>query len=241
MNSGTFHVISQQWRYFSREKSIIHTLHLGELDASHRGQTVIIDSTPPINNPNDGNFSVPPLTLPPTVGGGIGNVTFTNTVLSTCFGAVGVNQEILGLKNMIIQLSRWDAQEMRFLMTPQESGLFFLYIELQSDERDPSVGYFGPISPTTGGQTQNITGHIGPPGLSAIVTAKSAIIQQGPMDGGTLPLHWGPGLYIKTTHVARAYGFAYIGAGRALEWVGNQLGNAPSAYASGYMLKLADV
>lgn len=47
MISGTFHTISQEWRYYSREKSLIHTLHLGQLPTGIAGDPVFIPSVPP--------------------------------------------------------------------------------------------------------------------------------------------------------------------------------------------------
>lgn len=71
MNSGSFHVMSQGWRYFSREKSIVHTLHLAELAPMVTGQSVFITSVPPTGT-SGGGFNVPPNPFPPiTPYGGI--------------------------------------------------------------------------------------------------------------------------------------------------------------------------
>lgn len=73
MISGTFHVMSQQWRYFSREKSIVHTLHVAQLLPTQSGDTIVIGVTPPVQANKSGGFSggtsvqVPPI---PAFGGG---------------------------------------------------------------------------------------------------------------------------------------------------------------------------
>lgn len=239
--------MAQEWRYYSREKSLIHTLHLTELVTGSRGDTILIAPTPPVTQTNLGNaggFSVPSLQLP-TQGNGIVDVTFTKNVLSTVFGAVGINKQILCQKGVIIQFSRWDSQQMRFLMTVQDAGWYFVYVEGQSDLRDPSQGYFGPFDPSRGGQSQEIGvgANRQPYGFSAttICGEGSGIYQQGPMDGSTSPLHWGPNLYITTTHVTRAHGVTDLGAGETVEFIGSFLGNAPAAYVSGYLFKMSDL
>lgn len=63
MNSGTFHTMAQQWRYFSRERSLIQTLHVGELPVFNTGQTVTITPVPPTGTGNNG-FSIPKFNIP---------------------------------------------------------------------------------------------------------------------------------------------------------------------------------
>lgn len=60
-----FHVMSQEWRYYSREKSIIHTLHLAQLTSGTLGQTILIA---PTVNPKAGGFNVPSLQVPAIAG-----------------------------------------------------------------------------------------------------------------------------------------------------------------------------
>lgn len=57
MVSGTFHPISQQWRYFSREKAIVHTLHLAQIPPYVTGQTVTIPIVPPTGTGASGGSS----------------------------------------------------------------------------------------------------------------------------------------------------------------------------------------
>jgi hypothetical protein len=128
MISGTFHVMSQEWRYYSREKSLFHTLHVGQLPSGTAGDTIEIAATSPAN-PNNGsssnNFSVP--TIP-----GIGGVTTTNNVtitantLSDCFASVGPGQTILTNKNCIIQYGVWSSTLKEIYITPQKGGWFML-------------------------------------------------------------------------------------------------------------------
>lgn len=69
MISGAFHTTSQEWRYFSREKALIHTLHLAQLPSGTSGDTVTIGAVPPTgtggtkgNGFNVGNLTVPDFT-----------------------------------------------------------------------------------------------------------------------------------------------------------------------------------
>ena len=62
MISGTFHPSAQEWRYFSREKALIHTLHLGQLPASTPGNSVFIQAVPPSGTHSGRNINVPSIT-----------------------------------------------------------------------------------------------------------------------------------------------------------------------------------
>lgn len=88
MISGTFHVMSQQWRYFSREKSIVHTLHVAQLAPSLGGDTVIIGNTAAAaaSKGNGLSFSQPGIQVPPV--GMASTVLFNPTTLynSPCRG-----------------------------------------------------------------------------------------------------------------------------------------------------------
>lgn len=65
MISGAFHPMAQEWRYYSREKSLIHTLHLAELPATINGQSIIIAPTVPTGTTGGSNgFNVGPITIP---------------------------------------------------------------------------------------------------------------------------------------------------------------------------------
>lgn len=73
MISGSFHVSSQEWRYYSREKSLIHTLHLAQLPPSRVGDTVLIASTPAAQNQN--GFQVPGLKIPALPAFNVGGIS----------------------------------------------------------------------------------------------------------------------------------------------------------------------
>lgn len=78
MISGVFHVMSQEWRYFSREKAIVHTAHMAELAPFTTGQTVTIPIIPPTGTSVAGNFRINTGTFPvitPYRGLDITNVT----------------------------------------------------------------------------------------------------------------------------------------------------------------------
>lgn len=95
MISGAFHVMAQEWRYYSREKSLIHTLHLSELVTTHPGDTIEIASTAPT-----GNNKVPPITFPPLPGVTGGGFTINTpqpegTYNATYDGAGGVLTEYI--------------------------------------------------------------------------------------------------------------------------------------------------
>lgn len=65
MNNEPFHVLSQDWRYFPRQKELIATLHLGQLPEARSGDTVLILPTPATGTSNLHGYGVPPITLPP--------------------------------------------------------------------------------------------------------------------------------------------------------------------------------
>ncbi len=58
MISGTFHVTAQEWRYYSREKSLIHTLHLAQLPSGTVGNSVFILAVPPTGSLTAGGFGI---------------------------------------------------------------------------------------------------------------------------------------------------------------------------------------
>lgn len=238
MNNEPFHPIGQEWRYFSREKSIIHTLHLAQLPTGTVGDTILIDTTPPAAQGNGGSFSVPSLKLPLGGGPGVENVTFTRNTLSTCFGSVGVNRTILAQMNMDIQFVDWTPQIKRIYFIPKQSGWFMVHIEAQSDNRD--INYLGPVDPDTTPpvvQAQYIRARISKLPVTAILgETASAIVMNGLFDG----THWNSGFYIACTHVARLTIFVRAAVGQPIVLSGQLLGNEPDAYTSGYVLKIAE-
>lgn len=65
MNNEPFHILSQDWRYFPRQKELIATLHLGQLPEARSGDTVLILPTPATGTSTLRGYGVPPITLPP--------------------------------------------------------------------------------------------------------------------------------------------------------------------------------
>lgn len=251
MISGTFHISSQEWRYFSREKAIIHTAHLAQLPSGTSGETVLIDSTSPSSS-NNNNFSVPPVSIPSFPGiSVIENVTFSRTTLPDVFASIGQNKTILAQKNCIIQFAGWSAQLMQFYVTPNQSGRYFFYIEAQGDPRD--AAYQGPIDPTLSPQpayasyiscgVQKI-----PTGFSSNTIVGAGGSQQITMQGFFAP--WGspPQPYWSTTTynlatqlTTRGWGIDIVSKNQTCVFSGNFLGNAPDAQLTGYMFKIADI
>ncbi len=66
MISGTFHTTAQEWRYYSREKSLIHTAHFAQLPTGIPGDPVFIPVVPPTGTGGTGNngFKVGTGTVP---------------------------------------------------------------------------------------------------------------------------------------------------------------------------------
>ncbi len=65
MISGTFHTTAQEWRYFSREKALIHTAHFAQLPTGIPGDPVFIPITPPTGvGGGGGSFHVGTGTVP---------------------------------------------------------------------------------------------------------------------------------------------------------------------------------
>lgn len=136
MNSGTFHIMSQEWRYYSREKSLIHTLHLGQLTPSRTGDTVLILTAPPAAK--TGGFKVPQIPLPGTPYFGTNAKLVTNdSVIITCFGGTNYLGQITAQSKMNINIS-----PTTITMVPLESGYFVVHAEAQGDLR--TLHYYGP-------------------------------------------------------------------------------------------------
>lgn len=236
MISGSYHISAQEWRYYSREKSLIHTLHLAELPTSRPGDTVEIASTNPAGTSNGGNnFHVPPIILP----GGGGNGTFSLALnqMSTCFGSVGVSQNVLCQRNMDISTGPWAPTQMTITMIPKEGGWFFCHAEVQSDQRD--LNYLGPTLSGFTPETLYITIDRFPVGPTAshIASTSSAISQQGLVD----PTHWNAGFFTQRQNACWCMGFHDVGKGVPVYFTGRLLGNSPTAYLSAYMFKFAEL
>lgn len=139
MISGTFHTLSQEWRYFSREKSIVHTLHLSQLVGSNDGATVLIASTSSTGT-NGEHTPTSPLQVPPAPYFGINAKLITNSSFITdCYGSTNYLGQITAQSKMGI-----DVAPERITMTPEESGWFLIHAEAQGDKH--TLGYQGPAS-----------------------------------------------------------------------------------------------
>lgn len=139
MNSGTFHVLAQEWRYYSREKSLIHTLHVAELPPTPKfGDTVDIASTPAVTNGSIGGGGIPPMQLPgaPWFSSTINQITNTSLV-SDCYGSVNWQGTIEAQRNMGILIA-----PNQIIMIPEQSGYYVVHFEAQSDLH--TLGYQGP-------------------------------------------------------------------------------------------------
>lgn len=144
MNSGTFHVMAQEWRYYSREKSLIHTLHLSQLVTPKPGDTVLILPVPPAGRLQ--SRGIPPLPVPPQpyYGGG-GNIITNVSMVSDCYGFVNWMGQIVTQSKMSITVD-WGGDTI--IMSPQDPGYFVVHVEGQTDVR--TLGYQGPSSDGAG-------------------------------------------------------------------------------------------
>lgn len=236
MISGTFHASSQQWRYFSREKAIVHTLHLSQLPSGTSGDTILIASTaPPASNNN--NFSEPKINMPPssTFGGGATlNLQFSRNTLSRVFGSVGRDKTILAQKNMTIQFAGWSPQWREFYMIPGEAGWYMIYVEVAGDFRD--INYQGPPNP-----------YGNPLAMVLCNVAFSPSVVPINSNGGSAMIgffdatHWSTNMYISYQNGARGHAICVVDKGQVIRFQGVDLGNAPDAQLTGYMFKIAEI
>lgn len=144
MISGSFHVSSQEWRYFSREKAIVHTAHLAQLPRGNPGDTVLIAHTAPTQNQSSrGNKNPMPTPSAPYFQTNIFNVTNDSFVID-CYGCVNWEGTILAQKNMGISVGALDGARAEITMTPEESGFFVVHVEANSDYH--TFGYQGVAS-----------------------------------------------------------------------------------------------
>jgi hypothetical protein len=250
MNSGTFHITAQEWRYFSREKSIVHTTHLGQLPPTGtHGDTVLIDSTSPASNSNGNGSGQPPLAIPGFPGINVTtNVTFPRTTLPNVFGSVGMNQTILAQKNVVIQFAGWNAQGREFYITPNVAGWYYFYIQVQGDFRD--INYLGPINPTSSpasfAQFISCTiDRITPSGFHQVCgnSVGNAMVGNFTSPGPPNPnQYWSASTYyLSQRFTVTSHGIDVVPAKSTIRWLGRYLGNAPDAQLTGYMFKIAEV
>lgn len=240
MNSGTFHVMSQEWRYFSREKSIIHTLHLGQLPPSGTGDTILIESTSPTSQGNGvggGQFSVPSLTMPAGPGGGVVNFTFSQNVLSQCFGSFH-NRTILAQKNMDIVVGRWDTDMQVIIMTPKQSGWFFCSIDGNSDVRGVPMTYQGaPVDP--GDHISVVAFSIRKNSPTGFLIAVNSMA--GYMGGLFDATHWRADMYITSQLPAYTHGITIVTKGQPIWFIARYPGDITQSNMGGYMFCFSDL
>lgn len=141
MISGTFHVNSQEWRYFSREKSIVHTAHLAQLPQGNPGDTVLIASTAPTQNQGSrGNHNPMPTPIGPYFQTNIFNVSNTSFIIDS-YGCVNWQGTILAQKNMGISVGPLNGALAYVDMVPEESGFYVVHVEVSGDYH--TFGYQG--------------------------------------------------------------------------------------------------
>lgn len=143
MRDEPFHVTSQEWRYYSRQRAISNTLHLAQLPSGLLVPGVAVPVIQPKDIPK--HHGQPPLEFP--LPGGT-NVTIFNTynqfVSSTVYGCVGTTQAILAQRNCGIAINSWTNTLIQVTMTPNVAGKFLIHLECQTDLR--TLGYQGPDS-----------------------------------------------------------------------------------------------
>lgn len=225
MNNEPFHVMAQEWRYFSREKAILHTLHLAQLPVSNGGSTVLIKPTPPTENTGGGTGLNFPMQVPPGSFGGAGNVITNTSFQSDCFGAVAYDGTITAQSKMGITVGPMGSADMRITMTPSTPGWFVVHLEGQSDLH--TYGYEGPAG--DGKITVEIYN-----GGGGTPVAKS--IWQLFMDGGAgwTPVH--PSFYVDSIAKTSCDALIYV-TGPVLG-VGTNIGSPPG-FISMWMFKIS--
>lgn len=233
MNQEPFHVMSQDWRYFSRQKSLITTVHLGQLVNGSEADTVLIKPTSPVDDDDTGgHYSVPPLILPPTGKGGGGfTLVYNQLIGSSCFGCVAWDKTILAQRNMDISISPWDDNLIEITMTPKESGWYLAHIEVVSDVRGDPYNYQGPSG--NGGVTAGLTRSRA---SSDVLTALNSVRMEGVFDA----THWRPAMFIKSIVTGRATGMVVVGAGQPMIAY-TVPGDITTASLSMWMFKVAEV
>lgn len=236
MISGAFHPASQEWRYYSREKSLIHTLHLAQLVSGSGGDTVLIESAPPAAHNSSQGFSVPPLNLPLLGGGGIANVTFTKNVLSQCFGsAFGQTKSVVCHKNMDIQFGVWDDFLKEIIFTPQQPGWFLCHAEFTSGLRGFEVSasaqqHFFNV------RMQRFPGTA----TSPFINSSSTLT----MDGTQSPTTWRSTMYLSSILNTGYTDFIVTGKGTPVRAsminTSTPANPEPGSYLSAFMFKVAE-
>lgn len=226
MNNEPFHPIGQEWRYFSREKSIIHTLHLAQLPVSLAGDTVAILPTAPAGK-DGGGTSIPPMQVPlaPFIGANAKLVTNHSMVID-CYGATNHLGNITAQNKMSIIVSAIAGNRAVIEMDPSESGFFIVHAEAQSDLH--TLGYQGPA----GDGQITVSLYKGVDAGIPIGQSKYKMKMEG---GG-----WSGSMYLDS--IARTSTEVLVPLlGEALFAVGLNLGAAPNAHLSMWAMKVADL
>lgn len=64
-SNKAFHVIGMSWVYNPQAGTLLPTLTLHEVTQGYSGDTIVIPPIPPVKDPKDGNWDIPPLVIPP--------------------------------------------------------------------------------------------------------------------------------------------------------------------------------
>lgn len=147
MISGSFHTLSQEWRYYSREKSLIHTLHLAQLPTPQSGDTVLILPVPTVKN-NSKGFSLPPFALPSGPAYGFNATQVTNQSMTIdCYASTNCAGAVLNASRISVQVGPIGGALSQIIMEPQESGFFWVHAECYS-----AIQQLGNEGPANDGQ-----------------------------------------------------------------------------------------
>lgn len=125
--------MSQEWRYFSRQKSLVHTLHLAQLADGYPGDTVLIANTAPEKNVFGGGWAFPPMQVPGGMFGGDGSMVTNTNMTTDCYGSVAYDGAIIAQNKMTISVGPTGDTEKIITFIPAESGFFLVHVEGQSE------------------------------------------------------------------------------------------------------------
>lgn len=140
MKDEPFHVSGQEWRYYSRQKSLSNTLHLSQLPTGTLppGESIPVLQPPDISQ----KYGQTPLQFPSGIGTSVKVFnTYNQFVASDAYGCVGTEQDILARKNVTIEIDGWTSALMQVTMTCPP-GTYLIHLECQTDLR--TLGYQGP-------------------------------------------------------------------------------------------------
>lgn len=234
MISGSFHPIAQEWRYYSREKSLIHTLHVAELPNSVAGDTIEIAATSPATNngPGEGgHFSVPPLNLGGAPSRTI-SVNISQQALPDCFAST-YNKTILAQKNVDIAFMDWSVSKREVYFTVKKSGWYVLGVQGHTDQHD--LTYQGPA-----GDGKAVVQINRFPLLPSNVLnqANFGVFMDGlPAD----PDYWNAGHYCSLRGGGHCHAFSPAGEKQIFSLIGAGLGSLTDGSFSAWIFKIAEL